>query len=284
MSTIRDLLERLPIVPVEQGNDTQIALALANGELTSELAEILRITYGIELPTTDLFGFEEARNHPAWSAIRHEFPGGVLIGWNRASELFFVDAGDTLHAGAGAVFAVDKVYVEPSSVRLIAPDLATFLELASAQQPDLSQPYYTDALTDRLRTVIETYPERVDAGPPLGRFAIADKAAARNLILPGTYAAFLEVANGLRFVRSGLEIFSLEQLGPIGTERPARLLHCGHDEKRKVDLAITAKGLSRPSDLLLQMGASDDLASAPSYGRLLNTLIEWIESDAEERP
>lgn len=284
MNGIREILNRSSTMPVSATSGAAISLALANGELTPELARILSETYGLELTDTDIFGFEEAREHPAWDRIRAQFPGSVLFGWNRSSEVFFIDAEDSLHEGAGAVFAVDKSYIEPATVRLLAPELLTFLRNASSDLPDWSQPFQMDVLIERLRMAIQSHPDRIDARPGLGRHEIADRTAARGMVLAGTYSAFLEIANGMRFVRSGLEIFGLDELTPIGEENPARLFLCGRDRQREITLAITGNGLARPSDLLLQMGASENLISAPSYGRVLNTLIAWIESEAEVRP
>lgn len=284
MTAIDQILERFPKTPVEQASIPQIALAQATGELTPELAQILRQSYGLELPEIDIFGFEEAREHPAWSMVRSVFPGGVLIGWDRSSELFFIDAENSMHEGPGAVFAVDKVYLEASTVRLIAADLTEFLDMAAEAAPHWQLPFHVDTLIGKLRRAIETHPERIDARPGLGRLAIADRLATRDIVLAGTYAAFLEVANGMRFVRSGLEIFSIDQLRPVDDTKPSRLLLCGQDTKRAINLVITGPGLSRPGDLLLQMDKRADLASAPSYGRFLPTVIGWIESEASERP
>lgn len=264
-----------------------LAQAMADGSLPVELAALYQIADGLILPGADVWDLPDLLSYAGRSAIARDYPGAAAFGDNRSDKVFVLDAADTMHGGPGAVLAVDSVYTGPESAVLCAPDLARFLELLHQGERPWRGPKLVDVQAAQLAELIARRPDRVDARPPLDPEECARRIARREVAPGAELLAFLAVADGLRFARTGLVIGGAGELVPQpGSRRPDGmpwLIRLGTVPDGP-DLVVTAPGGPRPSDLVLQLACGADPMAAPSFGRLLPVLIGWIASDAENAP
>jgi hypothetical protein len=261
-----------------------LAPAMADGRVPLELATLYQAANGLILDECEIWDLADTLDHTGRAAIAREYPGGAAFGWNRSDRVLVLDAADTMHAGAGAVLAVDSVYAGPESAVLCAADLGSFLDAAAPGNRPWRAPRLIDQQAGRLAQQIAQRPDRVDARPPLAPAQLAATLAARGLAPADQLRACLEIADGLRFARTGLQIAGAADLaqvpGPVGAVGAIRIGRVAGGP----DLVVTTAGGARPSDLVLQLFPGGDLLSAPSFGRLLPVLTGWIESDAENAP
>lgn len=287
IARIRKAVQALAGPAPRPADRSALARAMADGSLPVELGALYQITDGLVLPEADVWDLPDLLGFAGRDPIARNYPGGAAFGGNRADRVFVLDAADTMHAGPGAVLSVDSTYPGPESAVLCTPDLARFLDLARAGQTPWRGPKLVDVQAAQLAELIARRPDRVDARAPLPP---AERMAriARAEVAPGAeLLAFLSIADGLRFARSGLVIAGAAELAPLPGGRLADgrpwLIRIGRVPKGP-DLVVTAPGGPRPSDLVLQLAPGGDPQAAPSFGRLLPTLIGWIASDAENAP
>ncbi|MEJ8560064.1 hypothetical protein QTO30_01600 [Yoonia sp. GPGPB17] len=252
---------------------TDLALALAMGRLTPALAALYGVHDGLMLHAYDVFDLQEAAAHPAQSVVQRAFPGAVLFGWDRSGYVFFVDAQNVLYRGAGAIFAVDKVYVEPSTCVLCAPDLATFLESTETGRP----PWYGTRLIDQqitaLRDAISAHPSHVDTRPGSTATDITDAAKAASVSPGRGHIALLEVTDGLLLPQAGVTVFGKDELGPVKGDIPG---YCRFGTgPGSLVLTITNADAARPTDLILKSFGNDP-GSAAAVGPVLDVVTGWI--------
>ncbi|PJR10707.1 hypothetical protein [Sinorhizobium meliloti] len=266
---------------------SQLAMAMADGSVPLELAVLYQVTDGLILNEAEIWDLGDTLGYAGRVAVTREYPLGVAFGWNRSDVVFVLDAGDTMHAGAGSVLAVDSVYTGPESAVHCAPDLGSFLEAVSRGERPWRAARLIDRQAAKLAQLISHYTDRVDARPPLPEATLAAAIASREVSPGAELLAFLGIANGLRFTRTGLEIAGAADLAPVpGIRRPdgaPGAIRVGRVAKGP-ELIVTAPGWARPSDLVLQLAHGGDPLEAPSFGRLLPVLIGWIGSDAENAP
>lgn len=256
-----------------------LALAVAMGRITPELAALYGVHDGLMLDQCDIFDVKEMMEHPAQDAIRRAFPGAVMFGWDRSGYLFFVDAQNSMYRGAGAIFAVDKVYIEPATCLLCAPDLASFLEATETGRMPWFGPRLIDEQTKALREAIVQNPDRVDTRPGGIPQDIAQAAEAAGVHLGRGYIALLQISDGLLFPQSGLTIFGRDQVGPV---RKGDTGYCRFGTgPNGITLAVTSEATARPADLVLQM-SGEDLGSARALGRVLDVVTHWITEGPDD--
>lgn len=256
-----------------------LALAVAMGRITPQLATLYEVHDGLMLDQCDIFDVKEMMEHPAQSAIRRAFPGAVMFGWDRSGYMFFVDAQNSMYRGAGAIFAVDKVYIEPATCLLCAPDLASFLEATETGRMPWFGPRLIDQQTTALREAIAQHPDRVDTRPGGTPQDIAQAAEAAGVHLGRGYIALLQISDGFLFPQSGVTVFGRDRLGPV---RKGDTGHCRFGTgPNGITLAITSEATARPADLVLQM-SGEDIASARALGRVLDVVTHWITEGTDD--
>jgi hypothetical protein len=264
-----------------------LSRAMADGRIPLELAALYQISNGLTLDEVDIWDLDDALNYAGLQAVAQEYPGAAAFGWNRSDVVLILDAADTMHCGAGAVLAVDSVYPGPESAVLCAPDLGSFLDAAKAGHRPWRGPRVVDRQAAELARIIAERPSRVDALLPLPEAARTAAIAAREVVPGAELQAYLGIANGLRFTRTGLRIAGAADLSAVpGSARPDGVpgaIRIGRAASGE-ELVVTVIGSGRPSDLVLQLRPGGDLQAAPSFGRLLPVLIGWIASDAENAP
>lgn len=256
-----------------------LALAVAMGRITPELAALYEVHDGLMLDQCDIFDVKEMMEHPAQATIGRAFPGAVMFGWDRSGYLFFIDAQNSMYRGAGAVFAVDKVYIEPATCLLCAPDLASFLEATETCRMPWFGPRLIDQQIMALRDAIAQHHHRVDTRPGGTAQEIAQAALTAGVHLGRGHIALLQISDGILLPQSGVTVFGRDQLGPVKEGDPR---HCRFGKvPGGRTLAITSQGTARPADLVL-LKASDDLASARALGRVLDVVTRWITEGTDD--
>ena len=271
--------QHLPPVPraVER---TTLVSALALGHITPALASLFAQQDGLMVSMLDVFDLSEARQHAANPAIQSAFPGAVLFGWDRSGYLFFEDAKNSMDRGAGAIFAVDKIYIGPGTCILCALDLASFLEASVDDRPPWFAPRLIDQQTKALRHALAEHPERVETRPPKSPAEIAEGAQQAGVALGAGHLALLSISDGLLFPATGQEVFGVQDLQALPFDGFSRF---GTAPSQPL-LAITGLGANRPVDLVLEMTVETDAAASPSLGRVLDVVTRWVRGTDEGVP
>lgn len=264
-----------------------LSQAMADGSLPLELAALFQIANGLTLDEADIWDLDDTLDYAGRAAIARDYPGAAAFGWNRSDVVLVLDAADTMHCGPGAILAVDSVYPGPESAVLCAPDLGAFLAAATAGHRPWRGVRIIDQQASDLARLIAARPDRVDALLPMPEQERLATIVRREVVPGAELAAYLSIANGLRFARSGLRIAGAGELSPVpgslGPDGVPGAILIGRAASGE-ELIVTTPASRRPSDLVLQRRPGGDLQTAPSFGRLLPVLIGWIASDAENAP
>lgn len=260
---------------------------MADGLIPPELGAVFQHVDGLSLDECDVWDIADTLAFSGAAAIAREYPGGVVFGWNRADVLLMIDAGDSLHAGAGAIIGLDKIYFEPGTAVVCAPDLAAFLAEAAPGRHPWRGETQMQRQGREFAGLLNMHRDRVDSRPPLTGEEVVAAAARAEVQLTDGLMELYRITGGLRFARSGLLIEGPQGLRPVpGSARadgvPAAIRIGGLPNGP--DLVLTVPGGERPSELVLQWRPGTDYRSSPAFGRLFPTLIGWIGSDAENAP
>lgn len=249
--------------------------ALALGHVSPALAALYSENDGLMLDRLDVFSLQDARQHPAGSALSAAFPGAVLFGWDRSGYLFFEDVKGSMGQGEGAVFAVDKIYVTPGTCILCAPDLAEFLARSIDGRPPWFAPRLIDVQTEALRRALDENSNRVETRPPKSSAEIAAVTGDAGLGIGMGHLAVLRISDGFLFPQSGIEIYGLGDLRALPTRGLCRF---GEGAAPR-SFAITGTQAARPVDMVLDISVAGDTDAAPSLGRVLDVVTAWALGD-----
>ncbi|MBS0290800.1 MAG: SMI1/KNR4 family protein [Proteobacteria bacterium] len=257
-----------------------LARVQAQLALPPALAAFYARADGLEAPHLEVFGLDDLADVNADADLFAELPEVVFFGSDGGDGFFLLDPEETLGSGAETVFWADRGVLEPDACRIVAPDLATFLDGAVAGAAMDKGPEVGARSLDRLTETIARHPERVLAHPGLGNIGAMMAARRSDFPIPFGLSDFYARHDGLFVHGMRLRVFGIDQLGAIRGDEEVIALWIGEDAGgRRLGLTVGGwRGL--PACRLFVVRDEQEVATAATLGRFTDVLRAWIEASA----